>query len=479
MGPVPPPASDRPRSSSPRVYALCILLGYKLATWVGDVKARGAAGVGGLISDGSGRRKGLREGSTREGAIGRLRLFCVFAAAQFVSFFYNASNAILAPDISRDLSLSAGELGFTVSLFFAVFAAAQLPIGAALDRWGPRAVVPGLMMVGVVGSLIFASAHSFGTLALGRVLIGAGMAPILMGAFKAFSRWFSPGRFASVSGLLMGIGAFGTIGASSPLAWASQQLGWRPVFVWGSLLAGLSAASILLWARDAPTDPEGTPEVRGPGGFLEVFRYVQFWRIAPMGLLVPGALFALQALWAGPYLFDAVGLSKVAAGNVLLLMGLGVAFGFVTSGWLADLLGAGRTALVDGSVFLACELLLALSPSAELTPIVFFLMGLSGGGAAVVLLAQTRLSFPPEMIGRAVSATNSCAFAGAFLLQWLIGTVVDLFPTDAPGHYPPQAYTAAFLVTAAGTALALVWYGVTGPKAPHSSRYPPPERPAP
>lgn len=82
------------------------------------------------------------------------------------------------------------------------------------------------------------------------------------------------------------------------------------------------------------------------------------------------------------------------------------------------------------------------------------------------------------MTRRAVPATNPCAFAGVFLLQWLIDTVVDLFPTDAPRRYPPQACTVAFLVTAAGTALALVWYGVTGPRASDSSRYTPPERPA-
>lgn len=156
------------------------------------------------------------------------------------------------------------------------------------------------------------------------------------------------------------------------------------------MLTGSSAASILLWARDAPTDPQEISEVRELGGFLEVFRYVRFWRIAPMGLSVPEASFALQGLWAGLYLFVAVGLSKVAARNVLLLMGLGVAFGFVTSGWLADAFGAGCTVLMDGSVFLVYELFLALRLSVELAPTVFFLMGFSGGGAAVVLLAQTR-----------------------------------------------------------------------------------------
>jgi sugar phosphate permease len=45
-------------------------------------------------------------------------------------------NAVIAPDLARDLGLEAAQLGLMPSLFFASFAAVQLPLG--LDRWGPR-----------------------------------------------------------------------------------------------------------------------------------------------------------------------------------------------------------------------------------------------------------------------------------------------------------------------------------------------------
>lgn len=409
----------------------------------------------------AGERGATGAGPTRDRRSGRFLLFGLFAFAHFVSFFYNSSTAIIASDLSDDLSLSSTELGFTTSLFFAVFAAAQFPIGVTLDRWGPRIVVPGSMMFGVAGSLIFASAHSLVVLAVGRALIGIGMASILMGAFKAFSLWFSSGRLAGVSGLLMGIGAFGILGASTPLAWLSQSLGWRMVFYWGALLIALSAGSIFLGASDAPPGVD-KPLTRGnSGGFLAVFSYLHFWRVALMCLFVPGVMFALQSLWAGPYLFDALGLSRFAAGNVLTLMGFGVATGFVASGWLADRFGESSVALADGIMFASCTLVLAIGAPLDLAPIIFFLLGFSGGGAAVVLLAQARLSFPPEMTGRAVSAANSFVFAGAFSMQLLIGAVLDLFPADASGHHPTEAYTVALLLTTAGTVLALVWYTLT------------------
>jgi predicted MFS family arabinose efflux permease len=401
-----------------------------------------------------------------EDLVSRFLLFGLFTIAQFISFFYNASNAVIAPDLSRDLSLSSAELGFTTSLFFAVFALAQLPVGVTLDLWGPRVVVPSLMVIGGAGSLVFAGADSFGTLALGRALIGVGMAGTLMGAFKAFSLWFPPERFARVSGLLMGIGVSGTLGAATPLAWASQVFGWRPVFGWGASLTFLSAASIFLWTRNAPPGV-ATNKVPAGGnlrGFFLVFTHLQFWGIALVSLFVTGNLFALQSLWLGPYLFDVVGLSRITAGNVMLFTGLGVASGFVASGWLADRFGTTRIVVVESVLFTLCQLALAFGLSPEISRVVFFLFGFSGGGCAVALLSQTRLSFPLEMTGRAVSAVNSFAFAGAFLVQWLIGMILSFFPATEAGHHPPEAYTTALLWSTSGTVLALVCYLATNRK---------------
>lgn len=401
----------------------------------------------------------------------RLLVFCLFTAAQLLSFSYNASVAIISADLSRELSLNAAELGFISSLFFVVFALAQFPVGVSLDRLGPRVVVPGLMFIGALGSLFFAGAQSFAVLALGRAMIGAGMAATLMGALKAFSLWYPPHRFATVSGLLMGIGATGTLVAATPLAWLSETVGWREVFGYGAPVVALSALSILLWTRDAP---EGVSLPRGRGGsgsVLAVFRNSHFWRIALMAFFVTGALFAMQSLWAGPYLFDAVGLSRIPAGNVLLAMGVGVAAGFVASGWLADRFGPARVALAGGGALVLCQISLALVPPSGLIPLVFLLFGFSGGGAAPALLAHARLVSPPEMTGRAMSAANLFTFGGAFFLQWGIGMVVKPFPVDAAGHYPPQAYTAALLLTATGALLALILYLPLARRASTSSKF--------
>ena len=95
----------------------------------------------------------------------RVRVFVLFTAAYFMSYFYRSTNAVIAPDLVGDVGLNAAQLGLMTSLFFAAFAAMQIPLGIGLDRWGPRWVTPLLMLATVAGSLVFAAATAFGGLA--------------------------------------------------------------------------------------------------------------------------------------------------------------------------------------------------------------------------------------------------------------------------------------------------------------------------
>jgi predicted MFS family arabinose efflux permease len=387
----------------------------------------------------------------------RLTVFVLFTAAYFMSYFYRSANAVIAPDLAAELGLSAARLGLMTSLFFATFALVQIPLGVGLDRWGPRWVTPGLMLIGVIGSLLFAQATSFPLLALGRALIGVGMAGILMGSLKIFSQWFSAGRFATVSGLLVGIGSLGALGAATPLAWLNNLTGWRAVFVIGAVVTLLIAVAILLWTRNTPPNVVWTGGAAGGGQISDVFKDLRFWRVAPLVFFLAGGILGFQGLWGGPYLFDVLGLNDIETGNVLLVLGIGATAGYTLSGWLADRFGLPRVIVASSTLFVLSQFGLAAHPPLILVTLLYALFGFTGA-FNVMLLAQSRLIFPLSMTGKAVTAVNLFAIGGTFLLQWWMGLIIGLWPVDAVGHYPPQAYTAALISTGVGTLLALLWY---------------------
>ena len=247
----------------------------------------------------------------------RFVVFLAFLPAYFLSYFLRSTNAVIAEDLVRDLSFSAAQLGLMTSLFFAAFAAAQLPIGSLLDRYGARWVTPAVMLFAVLGCLLFGLGESFVALAAGRALIGLGVAGILMGALKSFSGWFAPERFALISSLYLSLGSLGALSAATPLALLSGRFGWRSVFFGGAVVILLSALLIVALGRDAP---EAVSKTNQQGGFTDIFRNLRFWRVACLNFALVGSLFAYQSLWAGPFLSDVLELSNLEVGNLLLVL---------------------------------------------------------------------------------------------------------------------------------------------------------------
>lgn len=386
-----------------------------------------------------------------------LTVFILFTAAYFMSYFFRSANAVIAPALAREMNLTAADLGLMTSLFFATFAAVQTPLGVGLDRWGPRWVTPLLMLVGVVGALIFAMAPSFPVLALGRALIGMGMAGVLMGSLKIFSQWFAAERFATVSGVLVGIGALGSLTAASPLAWLAMQIGWRNIFIIGAILTAIFATAIMLWTRNTPPGIPWTGASHNEGTLMTIFRNRQVWRITPLIFFLAGGLMGFHGLWAGPYLFDVYGLSPIDGGNILLWLGVGVALGYGASGWLADQFGLARILAIGSFVYILCLFGLAFRPALPVVVVLYVIFGITGG-FNVMLMAQARQLFPLAMTGKAVSAVNMFGIGGTFILQWVMGLIINRFPADAAGHYPPQAYTTTLLFLATGSLLAYLWY---------------------
>jgi len=375
------------------------------------------------------------------------RVFVVLLLAYFLSYFFRAANAVISPDLRRDLGLTSAELGLMTSLFYLTFAVAQLPLGALLDRFGPRFVHPALMLLGAIGALIFASAQDFFTLSLGRALLGIGFAAALMGALKAFSLWFPAQRYASISSLYVALGASGAIAASSPLAWLKEQIGWRTVFEWGALVIVLVALVVALGVRNAPRGMALPRSAQGGNAAL-IWQSSLFWRIGWLNFVLGGGFLAWQTLWGGDFLFKVRGMGSLEVGSILFTFSLAALLGFLLCGPLADRWGLPRVLLSASITFTLGPLLLALWPQMPVGGI-YMTYGLMGftGAFNILSLAQARLTFPTELTGRAVTAINFMGFMGVFLLQWGIGVVLGL------GNY-----STALLIWSALIALAIGGY---------------------
>ena len=149
-------------------------------------------------------------------------LFLSFAFAYFFSALVRGVTATLAPAFRAVLGLHAGHLGLLAGSFFFGFAAMQLPLGGALDRYGPRRVLLGFIGIAVVGCAAFAMARSFAGLTMARGLIGMGVSACLMAPMTAFRQdarqaaLGSPLRMTTVAASRQELAAKGLAGFAPP-----------------------------------------------------------------------------------------------------------------------------------------------------------------------------------------------------------------------------------------------------------------------
>src|SRR6202140_5469008 len=132
-----------------------------------------------------------------------LRVYLCFAAAYLLSYVYRNVNAVISPELTASLGISASSLGLLTSAYFVAFAAMQLPAGMLLDRYGPRRVEPVLLTIAGCGALGFAWSDGLAGLAVSRALIGIGVSVCLMAPLTAIATWYPRERHASLAGWMM------------------------------------------------------------------------------------------------------------------------------------------------------------------------------------------------------------------------------------------------------------------------------------
>lgn len=386
-----------------------------------------------------------------------LRLFLPFAAGYYLSFLLRNVNAVIAPDLTRELGLSAADLGLLTSAYFLTFASFQLPLGILLDRYGPRRVQTALLLIASAGSIAFAFGGGLAELAAARALIGLGVSACLMSSFKVLAVWYPPERLPSLNAAIMVAGGLGALTATTPLVLAVDRFGWRGLFIGLGLAAAAAAAAVF-----------STPEKKGAlaGGSLrdqlaalgDIVRSRVFWSYAPMTASGLGGFIALQGLWAVPWLMAVVGETRESAAAYMLATTVAMVCGWLATAVLVEPLR--RRGVSPGRLMASCN-------GAGILIMVLLWSETVGGRAAWFVLgavfaignlayAEITARFPGALAGRVNTTLNLFTFMGAFAVQSGYGLMLDA--AIARGWSLAEGHRAAFGLLIALQALGFGWY---------------------
>jgi MFS family permease len=392
-----------------------------------------------------------------------------FAAGYFMSYLLRAVNAVVAPDLVRDLSLSPAQLGLLTAAYLGAFALFQLPLGVLLDRYGPRKVQAGLLTVAALGSVGFALAPSFISLFAARAVIGLGFSAGLMASYKSSATWVPLERRSLSNTAIMAVGALGVVVATEPTQYLVGQMGWRNAFL---VFAGFIMLSVVFILAAAPRkDTVGAPAPLAAqfAQMTAILKTPLFWRVAPLLGLTSGVQIGIQTLWAGPWLRDVMGYTRDEVGRHLLFMAVAFMVGILSVGVIADRLGRRgigpmQVMLGFNVIYFIAQAIIVLRIDGLMFPA--WLAVAAFGQVAILAFPWFASRIGKELAGRSNATVNFAMFIAAFSSQYLVGFIIGLFPATKTG-YSPQGYSWAIGIFLAAQLLAFFWYLL---QSPHRER---------
>jgi sugar phosphate permease len=160
---------------------------------------------------------------------GQILALVLLVVCGVINYLDRATLAVANEFIRADLGLSLGQMGLLLSAFSWSYALCQMPVGALVDKIGPRWLLGIGLVLWSLAPAAGGLAATFGWFLIARIALGIGEAPQFPAAARVVSNWFPLRARGAPTGIY---------NSASPLGVALAPL----------LLAPLIAATSWHWA---------------------------------------------------------------------------------------------------------------------------------------------------------------------------------------------------------------------------------------
>ena len=381
----------------------------------------------------------------------------ITAVYYFFQYTLRSAPAVMMPELGEAFGLGAMGVASMVGLFYWGYSPFSLVAGAAMDRLGPRRVVPlGAAAVGV-GALLFASGNAQAA-SVGRLLQGAGGVFALVGAIYIATSSFPASRAATLIGATQMFGmAGGSAGQFVVGPVISSGVPWsRFWIVMGVAGLAIGAALFALLPKQEKPGEGGDwlkDAARAMGTVLRNPQSILCGMIAGL-LFIPTTIFDM--IWGVRYLQEAHGFEYGSAVMRSSMVPLGWIIGCPLLGFLSDRIGRRKPVILGSAlVLLACLAWILYGPKDVLPPYVIGIVAGVASGAAMLPYTVIKEANPPEMSGTATGVVNFLNFTFSALLGPVFGWILR-FVSGGASKMSLDHYQAAFAPLLFGVGLAIV-----------------------
>jgi MFS family permease len=390
------------------------------------------------------------------------------AVYYFYQYAMRSAPAVMMPELSNAFGVTPIAVASIVGLFYYGYSPFSLVAGAAMDRFGPRRLLPGAAAVVGVGALLFATGNS--TIGgVGRFLQGAGGVFALVGAIYIATKNFSPSKAATLIGATQ---MFGMAGGSAGQFVVGPIIGsgvaWNHFWIAMGVFGLLIGVALYFLIPDEASKQAGGGLKPVVQAFATVFKNPQSILCGLIAglMFIPTTIFDM--IWGVRFLQEGHGLDYSTA----VLRSATVPFGWIIGcpllGLLSDRLGRRKPVIAGAAVvLLACLAWILYGPSGILPPYVLGLLTGIVSGAAMLPYTVIKEANPPQFGGTATGVVNFLNFTFSALLGPVFGGILQRVSAGSE-RMELQHFRTTFTPLLVGVALAILltlFLKETGPAA--------------
>jgi ACS family D-galactonate transporter-like MFS transporter len=376
-------------------------------------------------------------------------ILALIATGTLINYLDRTVLGIAAPALSKDLAIDPALMGVIFSAFSWSYAAAQIPGGAFLDRFGSKLTY----LISLVGwslmTLLHALASGVGMLIGLRIALGVAEAPCFPANSRIVATWFPQSERAFATGVYT-VGEYIGLAFLSPILFAMlAHYGWHSLFLLGG---GLGLVFSLVWWRGyrEPNDHAGLGEAErahivAGGGLIDgagaaridwrdagkLLRYRQMWGIC-IGQFAGNSTLVFFLTWFPSYLATERHMDWIKIGWLAVVPFIAASVGVLAGGvWSDGMLKRGISATVARKLPIVTGLLLASTIVAanyvESDGLVIAILSLAFFAQGMAALGWTLVSdiAPRGMLGITGGVFNFAANLAGIVTPLVIGAIVS------------------------------------------------------